>query len=401
MRSQSPLRVNRVSMKNRTHQAPGQDKSAPLPSFVWQAGLVFVTAAVVWVLVQFNRSTSARNVSTDRAKPGSAAAFAPTHPITPPPGPAPKGMVWIPGGEFSMGCEDPRACPCGGPDAMPDARPIHRAYVDGFWMDRTEVTNEQFAEFVTATGYVTVAERTPKAEDFPNAPPENLVAGSVVFTPPAEPVPLDNHYRWWAYAKGANWRHPLGLESGIEGHEKFPVVHIAYEDAEEYCKWAGKRLPTEAEWEFAARGGQAGKLYTWGDELKPGGRWMANIWQGKFPVKDTAEDGFAGIAPGAQFAPNPYGLYDMAGNVWEWCSDWYRLDYYAELAAAGGVARNPRGPDTPFDPAEPTERKRVHRGGSFLCTEQYCTRYMVGTRGKGEVSTGSNHVGFRCVRSVK
>ena len=177
-------------------------------------------------------------------------------------------------------------------------------------------------------------------------------------------------------------------------------MQIAYDDAVAYAKWAGKRLPTEAEFEFAARGGLSGKLYAWGDELKPGGKWMANIYQGQFPVKDSGEDGFAGIAPVAQFPPNGYGLYDMAGNVWEWCSDWYRPDYYAQLALAGGVARNPQGPDTPFDPAEPTEKKRVHRGGSFLCTDQYCTRYMVGTRGKGEISTGSNHLGFRCARSA-
>jgi formylglycine-generating enzyme required for sulfatase activity len=284
---------------------------------------------------------------------------------------------------------------------MPDARPIHRVYVDAFWMDATEVTNQQFAAFVKATRYVTVAERTPKAKDFPDAPPENLVAGSVVFTPPAHPVPLDDHLRWWDYVKGANWRHPQGPQSSIEGRDKFPVVHVAYEDAEAYARWAGKRLPTEAEWEFAARGGLAGKTYAWGDELKPGGKWQANIWQGKFPVKDTGEDGFAGIAPVQQFPPNRYGLYDVAGNVWEWCSDWYRPDYYAKLAAAGGVARNPRGPASSFDPAEPGQAKRVHRGGSFLCTDQYCTRYMVGTRGKGEVATATNHLGFRCVKPSK
>jgi formylglycine-generating enzyme required for sulfatase activity len=305
-------------------------------------------------------------------------------------------MVWIPGGEFAMGSEDPRGMICGGPDAMNDARPIHRVYVDGFWMDRTEVTNAQFAEFVRATGYITVAEKTPRAEDYPGAPPENLVAGSVVFKPTSEPVPLDNHYQWWGYVHGANWRHPLG--PGSEGEENEPAVHIAYQDAEAYAQWAGKRLPTEAEWEFAARGGLDEKLYSWGDELNPDGKWMANIYQGSFPVKDASEDGFGGIAPVGQFPPNGYGLLDMAGNVWEWCSDWYRPDYYAFLAAEGGVAMNPTGPLSPFDPAEPTEKKRVHRGGSFLCTDQYCTRYMVGTRGKGEVTTGSNHLGFRCVK---
>jgi len=283
---------------------------------------------------------------------------------------------------------------------MMDARPIHRVYVDGFWMDRTEVTNEQFEEFVKATGYVTIAEQTPKAEDFPDAPPENLVAGSTVYTPTPAAVPLDSHYRWWGYVKGANWRHPLGPESDLRGRGKYPVVHIAYDDAVAYAHWAGKRLPSEAEWEFAARGGLSGTLYAWGDELKPGGKWMANTFQGRFPVEgqDTGEDGFVGIAPVAQFPPNGYGLYDIAGNVWEWCSDWYRHDYYAFLAENYEVASNPKGPDASFDPAEPTERKRVHRGGSFLCTDQYCTRYMVGSRGKGEVSTGSNHVGFRCVK---
>jgi formylglycine-generating enzyme required for sulfatase activity len=318
------------------------------------------------------------------------------------PGEAPPGMVWIPGGEFLMGCEDPRSCLCGGPDAMNDARPIHRVYVDGFWMDRTEVTNEQFAKFVEATGYVTIAERTPRAEDIPGARPENLVAGSTVFTPTPGPVPLNNHYQWWRYQKGANWRHPNGPNSDIDGKENLPVVHIAYDDALAYCQWAGKRLPTEAEWEFAARGGLEQKLYAWGDELKPDGKWMANIYQGKFPVQggDTGEDGFAGIAPVAQYPANAYGLHDVAGNVWEWCSDWYRPDYYETLAKTGKTARNPQGPSSPFDPAEPKERKRVHRGGSFLCTDQYCTRYMVGSRGRGDVNTASNHLGFRCVKSA-
>jgi len=283
---------------------------------------------------------------------------------------------------------------------MGDARPIHRVYVDGFWMDRTDVTNGQFDKFAKAASYVTVAERVPTKEEFPDAPPENLVAGSTVFTPTTVTVRLNDHYQWWRYEKGANWRHPEGPESDLKGKENYPVVHIAYEDALAYAKWAGKRLPTEAEFEFAARGGLAGKLYAWGDDLRPAGKSMANTYQGQFPVNDTGQDGFAGIAPVAKFAPNGYGLYDMAGNVWQWCSDWYRPDYFEQLAALGGVARNPQGPDASFDPAEPTEKKRVHRGGSFLCTDQYCTRYMVGTRGKGEVSTGSNHVGFRCVKSV-
>ena len=287
-----------------------------------------------------------------------------------------------------------------GMKATEDSRPFHRVYVDGFWMDATEVTNAQFAKFVQATGYVTVAEHAPRAEDFPGAPPENLVGGGVVFSPPNHPVPLNDHFQWWSYVKGADWRHPEGPSSSVAGRDKYPVVQVAYADAAAYAKWAGKRLPTEAEWEFAARGGLTGKLYPWGDEFRPSGKTMTNSYQGHFPDRDTGEDGFRGLAPVAQFPPNGYGLYDVAGNVWEWVTDWYRPDYYAELAASGGVARNPSGPQTPYDPAEPKEKKRVHRGGSYLCTDQYCSRYMVGTRGKGEESTGTNHLGFRLVRSV-
>jgi len=318
-----------------------------------------------------------------------------------PPGKALEGMVWIPGGEFSMGAAMNGEGSHEMPMASNDSGPIHRVRVNGFWMDATAVTNEQFEKFVKATGYVTIAERTPTKEEFPTAPAENLVAGSVVFAPTDHEVALTDHYQWWSYVKGANWRHPLGPESDIKGKEKYPVVQIAYADAEAYAKWAGKRLPTEAEFEFAARGGLSGKTYVWGDEFRPGGKWMANTWQGKFPVKDAVEDGYAGIAPVKSFPPNGYGLYDMAGNVWEWCSDWYRPDYYKTLADKGGVANNPQGPDSPFDPAEPNEKKRVHRGGSFLCNEQYCSRYIVGTRGKGEVNTGTNHLGFRCVKSAE
>ena len=314
------------------------------------------------------------------------------------PGSVPEGMVWIPGGEFSMGANDPPDMDEVGMKATEDARPIHRVYVDSFFMDKTDVTNAQFAAFVKATNYVTVAERTPRAEDFPGAPPENLVAGSVVYSPPDHPVPLNNHFQWWSYVPGANWLHPLGPKSDIKGKENYPVVHIAYDDAQAYAKWAGKRLPTEAEWEFAARGGMAGEPFVWGDEFRPSGKWMANTHQGHFPVKDTGVDGFTGIAPVAQFAPNKYGLYDMAGNVWQWTSDWYRPDYYQKLVAVGGVARNPQGPDSSFDPSEPDQPKKAHRGGSFLCTDQYCSRYIVGTRGKGEVNTGTNHLGFRCVK---
>lgn len=318
------------------------------------------------------------------------------------PKPAPEGMVWIPGGEFSMGSDKSCESICDLPGVAQDASPIHRVHVDPFWMDATEVTNAQFAKFVEATGYKTIAEIAPTKEEFPTAPPENLVAGSTVFAPTPQKVKLNDYFQWWAYERGADWRHPTGPGSDIKGKENHPVVQVAYADAAAYAKWAGKRLPTEAEWEFAARGGKAGQLYTWGDELKIDGKFQANIYQGDFPVAggDTGEDGFKGIAPARQYPANPYGLHDMSGNVWEWCSDWYRADTYARRKLAGGVARNPQGPSTPYDPAEPNEKKRVHRGGSFLCTSKYCTRYMIGTRGKGEVTTASNHVGFRCVMPV-
>jgi formylglycine-generating enzyme required for sulfatase activity len=301
-------------------------------------------------------------------------------------------MVWIRGGEFWMGSDEPM---------FKDARPWHRVYLDGFWIDKTEVTNEQFAKFVKTTGHVTVAEKTPRAEEFPGAPPENLVAGSVVFSPPDHPVPLDDHFQWWSYMKGANWRHPQGSHSDLKAKEKHPVVHVAYQDAEAYCKWEGKRLPTEAEFEFAERGGLDRKPYAWGDEFKPGGKFMANTFQGHFPDKNTAEDGYTTTAPVASFPANGYGLYDMSGNVWEWTSDWYRPDYYQLLAASGEVLRNPQGPADSFDPGEPGVPKKVQRGGSFLCTDQYCSRYMVGGRGKGDPDTGTNHLGFRCVEPVR
>ena len=313
----------------------------------------------------------------------------------------PAGMALIPGGEFSMGCNDPRSLPHGGHEAMEDCRPIHRVYVDGFLMDKTDVTNEEFERFVRATGYITVAERKPRPEDFPGVEPSQLVPGSLVFTPPTHAVALDDYTQWWRYVPGANWSHPLGPSSNLHGRAKYPVVHVAFEDASAYAKWAGKRLPTEAEWEFAARGGLTGKPYAWGDEMHPHGTWMTNTHQGSFPDHDTAEDGFAGIAPVAQFPANGYGLYDITGNVWQWTADWYRADYYSALSTTETVARNPHGPANSNDPNEPGVQKRVQRGGSFICTEQYCTRFIVGTRGKGEASSASNHIGFRCVRDVR
>jgi formylglycine-generating enzyme required for sulfatase activity len=297
-------------------------------------------------------------------------------------------MVWIPGGEFSMGSNNPK---------FDDARPWHRVRVNGFWIDRTTVTNEQFARFVHDTGYVTVAERKPSPADFPNVPSQKLVAGSLVFTPPDHPVELNDDSRWWRYVKGANWRHPQGPHSSIVGREKYPVVQIAFADAQAYARWAAKRLPTEAEYEYAERGGLDCKPYAWGDVFSPRDKQMANIFHGHFPDRSTAKSGHADAAPVGSFPPNGYGLYDMSGNVWEWTSDWYEADYYKTLAATGRVAVNPKGPPFSYDPKEPGVAKRVVRGGSFLCTDQFCSRYEVGGRGQDEPSSSANHIGFRLV----
>lgn len=297
----------------------------------------------------------------------------------------PPKMVWIAGGTLIMGSDDP---------AFPDAQPLHQVKLDGFWMDEHEVTNAEFAAFVNATHYVTVAERPLDPAEFPGVPAESLVPGSAVFSPPSHSVSLDDPTQWWQYTAGANWRHPLGPQSSIQGKENVPVVQISYTDAIAYAKWAGKRLPTEAEWEYAAQGGNGRQKYYWGNELKPGGKWMANIFQGNFPQGDTGEDGFVGIAPVKSFPPNGYDLYDMEGNVWEWCSDFYRPDYYSH-----SPKENPQGPKDSYDPDEPKAVKHVQRGGSFLCSDQYCIRYREGSRGKGEVNSASNNLGFRCVSS--
>lgn len=312
----------------------------------------------------------------------------------------PAGMVYIPGGTFSMGGVDPVGMDGGGKESMQDARPVHRVYLDPFYMDETEVTNAAFAAFVQATGYITVAEKKPSIEEFPGANPADLVAGAIVFTAPATKVSLDDYTQWWKYVGGANWRHPEGSNSTINGKDSYPVVQVAWEDAAAFAKWAGKRLPTEAEWEFAARGKYSGALYPWGNQLRPDNKWMANIFEGSFPDHDAGSDGHVGLAAVKQFEANRYGLYDMAGNVWEWCSDWYGYDYYKALQQKG-LVRNPQGPSSSTDPTEPGTAKKINRGGSFLCTDQYCTRYMVGTRGKGEWRSAANHIGFRCVRSVR
>ncbi|MCS6853059.1 MAG: formylglycine-generating enzyme family protein [Gemmataceae bacterium] len=306
-----------------------------------------------------------------------------------PPGPVPEGMVWIPPGKFRMGDSQ---------GLFPDAEPVHEVELDGFWMDETEVTNAQFARFVEETGYVTVAERAPDPAEFPGAKPELLVPGSIVYLPPKEPTSLDNYLAWWRYVPGANWRHPEGPGSDIKDRMDHPVVHVCWFDAVAYAEWAGKRLPTEAEWEYAARGGLDQKPYVWGEERNPSGRWMANNWQGDFPNTNSALDGYKTTAPVRSFPPNGYGLYDMSGNVWEWCSDWYRPDYYRM-----SPRKNPQGPDgaSSFDPLEPGIPKRVQRGGSFMCADSYCIRYMPAGRGKGEPKSAAWHIGFRCVRSAR
>jgi formylglycine-generating enzyme len=298
-------------------------------------------------------------------------------------GPWTHGMVYIPGGTFWMGSEK------GGPDE----RPVREVTLDGFWMDKHPVTNRQFERFIRESGYVTIAERRPDPEDFPGVPAELLVPGSVVFSPPPGEVSLNNHHAWWRYVPGASWRHPEGPGSGIQGREDHPVVHVSWHDAAAYAQWAGKRLPTEAEWEYAARGGLDRQPFMWGEELVPNGQWQANIWQGRFPNENTEEDGFHATSPAGSFPPNGYGLYDMAGNVWEWCADWYRPDYYAT-----GPSVNPKGPADSFDPNEPTLPKRVMRGGSYLCSDLYCTGYRPSARMKTSPDTGLSHTGFRLAK---
>lgn len=295
----------------------------------------------------------------------------------------------------------------GSEDFYPEEAPVHEVSVDGFWIDRYPATNEQFARFVEATGYVTVAERELNPADFPGAPAENLVPGSLVFQKTRGPVDLTNYTNWWVWTPGASWRSPFGPGSSIAGIEKHPVVHAAYEDAEAYARWAGKELPTEAEWERAARGGLEGKKFTWGDEHFPDGKAMANSWQGEFPWQNMLVDGFEGTSPVGSFPANGYGLFDMAGNVWEWTCDWYVHCHGNEVAQpCCGPAVNPRiaSPEKSYDVRQPQFRipRKVVKGGSHLCAPNYCLRYRPAARQPQMVDTGMSHMGFRCiVRNAK
>jgi formylglycine-generating enzyme required for sulfatase activity len=305
-------------------------------------------------------------------------------------------MAWIPGGEFTMGTDSELG--------WPDEKPAHRVRVDGFYMDKMEVSNARFREFVDATGYVTTAEKAPTAEEIlrqspPGTPPPDksvLVPGSLVFTPPKGEVNLKDFSQWWKWVPGANWKHPEGPDSNIDGKDDHPVVQVSWDDAAAYAKWAGKRLPTEAEWEFAARGGLENKPFVWGDDKQSEQKPLANTWQGVFPHKNLAADGFAGTAPGKSFPPNGYGLYDMAGNVWEWCSDYYDAELYKRRVGSE-VYVNPQGPSRSFDPRHPYASSRSQRGGSFLCHDSYCMRYRPSARHGSSADTGMSHVGFRCV----
>jgi sulfatase modifying factor 1 len=303
-----------------------------------------------------------------------------------------KDLVWVPGGTFLMGSDV----------HYPEEAPAHKVSVSGFWIEATPVTNRAFAKFIGATGYVTLAERMPDVADYPGAPPETLIAASAVFTKPPRDVDRSNAYNWWSYVAGANWKRPRGLESTIDGLDDHPVVHIAYEDAETYARWAGLDLPTEAEFEFAARGGLEGMEFVWGSEMRPGGRIMANTWQGEFPWHNSLDDGFEWTSPVRSFPPNGFGLYDMAGNVWQWTSDWYQD--HRKIDSPCCTLQDPKGGcmDGSYDPADDTIRhpRKVLKGGSYLCAPNYCQRYRPAARLAQTIDTTTCHVGFRCVSRV-
>ncbi|MET0599077.1 MAG: formylglycine-generating enzyme family protein [Mesorhizobium sp.] len=308
--------------------------------------------------------------------------------VSPPRQASTDGMVWVPGGTFLMGSDR----------HYPEEAPAHRVTVGGFWMDRFTVTNAEFEAFVAATGHVTLAERPADPADYPGARPELLQPSSTMFRKPKGPVDLSNHYNWWVYVAGANWRHPRGPASSIRKLADHPVVHVAFEDVEAYARWAGKVLPGEAEWEFAARGGLDGAEFVWGEEMTPGGKQMANTWQGEFPLRNTLDDGFEYTAPVGSFPPNGYGLYDMAGNVWQWTGDWYAAHEAPDSPCC--AADNPRGAprERSIDPSAPgAVPRKVTKGGSHLCAPNYCRRYRPAARMAQPVDTSISHLSFRCI----
>lgn len=307
-------------------------------------------------------------------------------------------MILIPAGEFGMGADDDTG--------MPDEYPQHIVKVDSFWIDEHEVTNAEFRAFVNATGYVTTAERPITKEEYmrslpPGSPePDSaaLLPGSLIFVATDHAVDLNDVSQWWRFELGADWQHPAGPDSDIKGKDQHPVIHVSWEDAQAFAKWAGKRLPTEAEWEFAARGNLKGQPFPWGTELPQVGKAKANIWNGHFPYENTETDGHYNIAPVKSFAANGYKLYDMSGNVWEWTADWYSSNYYKDVKPG---TTNPQGPDTPYDPYDPAASKRVIRGGSFMCSDEYCRGYRVSARMKTTPESGLSNLGFRCARSIQ
>jgi len=387
-------RITRMTQHKRNLPRARQTSSSrAVPSAAWLALAIVIGAAGA------GATRYARHAASTPA-PAAASPSAPNRMAVVNPGPAPAGMKWIAGGEFTMGTDSDQS--------MANERPAHHVRVNGFWMADNDVTNAEFRRFVEATGYVTTAERKPDWEEMrkqvaPGTPkPDDsmLVPGSLVFTPPAHAVPLDDLSAWWRWVPGASWRHPSGPGSTLDNLDAHPVVQVSWYDAAAYAKWAGGRLPTEAEWEFAARGGSDGKRYVWGDEASPHGMHMANTFDGDFPYHQTAEDGFPGTSPVGSFPANGYGLHDMAGNVWQWTGDMYRADEFARRAGDQGLCDNPQGPTSTYDPTDPYSERRVIKGGSFLCHPSYCESYRPSARRGTPPDTGSSHVGFRIVRSA-
>lgn len=370
--------------------------------------MVRITAAFLGIFIYLSCNSNATNTITNNNKDTSAACCVkipsrygvamPATQFSNSADSSTKGMVLIPAGVFEMGGNNSQA--------SADEFPKHTVAVDAFYIDVSEVTNAQFKKFVDATGYITTAEKAPDWEELKKSLPPGtpkpadsmLVAASLVFKATKGAVNLNDYGQWWGWVSGASWKHPQGPKSDIVGKENYPVVQVSWDDANAYCRWAGKRLPTEAEWEFAARGKLINNIYPWGNENVAVGKVKANSWQGQFPYNNTLKDGYFGAAPVKSFAPNGYGLYDMAGNVWEWCSDWYKNNYYE--SCKGKTVVNPQGPTDSYDPDEPYIKKRSLRGGSFLCNDAYCSGYRVARRMKSSPDTGLEHTGFRCVKAI-